>query len=99
MQKSGVEHGIGFPVRTDALQYAVELAKNQEEDLNTYRMSEEQEEAFWDMLKKAEPKSRKYTRVLDILYEETEAYFTGDKSSEEVAFLIQNRVQLYLDEQ
>ena len=99
VQKSGVEHGIGFPVRTDALQYAVELAKNQEEDLNTYRMSEEQEEAFWDMLKKAEPKSRKYTRVLDILYEETEAYFTGDKSSEEVAFLIQNRVQLYLDEQ
>lgn len=99
VQKNGVEYGIGFPVRTDAMQYAVELAKNQKEDLNTYRMSEEQEEAFWDMIQRAKPKGRKYTRILDILYEETEAYFTGNKSIEEVVSLIQNRVQLYLDEQ
>lgn len=36
--------------------------------------------------------------VLDIVQEEAEAYFTGDKTAEETAEIIQNRVQLYLDE-
>ena len=36
--------------------------------------------------------------VWQIIREESEAYFTGDKSIEEVADIITNRVQLYLDE-
>ena len=33
-----------------------------------------------------------------IISEELQAYFTGDKTVEETAKIIQNRVQLYLDE-
>ena len=36
--------------------------------------------------------------IWQIIQEEAEAYFTGDRSIEEVADIITNRVQLYLDE-
>ena len=35
--------------------------------------------------------------IMDIVSEETEAFFAGDKTAEETAKVIQNRVQLYLD--
>ncbi len=41
---------------------------------------------------------RRMKPVWQIIREESEAYFTGDKSIEEVADIITNRVQLYLDE-
>ena len=37
--------------------------------------------------------------ILDIIEQESESYFCGDKSAEEVARIIQTRVKLYLDEQ
>lgn len=42
--------------------------------------------------------SRRMAVVWQIIREEAEAYFTGSKSIEEVADLITNRVQLYMDE-
>lgn len=47
------------------------------------------ENAYWDT---------SLNDVLSILYEETGAFWTGDKSAEEAASIIQNRVSLYLDE-
>lgn len=44
------------------------------------------------------PASVEY-EIKDILLEEISYYFLGDKSEEEVARVIQSRVQLYLDEQ
>ncbi len=36
--------------------------------------------------------------IVDIIFEETQAYFSGDKDAETVSDIIQRRVQLYLDE-
>ena len=36
--------------------------------------------------------------IRDIVEEETKPFFDGDKTAEEVAKIIDNRVQLYLDE-
>ena len=36
--------------------------------------------------------------ILEIIKEESEAYFDGSKTAEEVIEILQNRVQLYLDE-
>ena len=36
--------------------------------------------------------------ILEIIYEEAEAYFAGSKTIEEIIPTIENRVQLYLDE-
>lgn len=40
-----------------------------------------------------------YSPIPAIVAEEAQAYFSGDKSAEEVAAIIQNRVQIYLSEQ
>ena len=40
----------------------------------------------------------RYTMVGTILSEELQSYFAGDKSAQEVAGIIQSRMQLYLDE-
>jgi multiple sugar transport system substrate-binding protein len=37
--------------------------------------------------------------ALDIVDEEVQAFFSGDKSAEAVAAIIQNRVEIYLGEQ
>ena len=42
---------------------------------------------------------RRAEAILKIVYEEAEGYIEGNRSIEEVIDLIQNRVQLYLDEQ
>ena len=36
--------------------------------------------------------------IRNMILEETDAYFAGDKELDETVKLIQNRVQLYLDE-
>lgn len=37
--------------------------------------------------------------ILDIIYEEAQGYFTGQRSIDEITANIENRVQLYLNEQ
>ena len=44
------------------------------------------------------PESGLRNTVVSIVLEEVEAYYTGDKSLDEVIGIIQNRVQLLLNE-
>ena len=39
------------------------------------------------------------TSIFEIVSDEAESYFNGDKSAQEVASLIQSRVNLYVNEQ
>ena len=52
---------------------------------------------FIELMDSAVPGSV-YYEIFDIVYEESGAYFAGDKTEQEVAHIIQSRVQLYLDE-
>lgn len=93
-----VDIGEAFPVKRNALTAAAKKAKREDDDIATYRMTDSQEQAFWSVLYSAKPKGNQYQAIIDILFEETGGFFEGDRSAEEVAKLIQNRVQLYLDE-
>ena len=66
----------------------------------TCSLTREEADMIMDMLENAAPRSYElYSQVLfEIIYEEAESYFDGDKPVEEVMRLIQNRVQLYLSE-
>ena len=44
------------------------------------------------------PRKTEWNTVRSIIMEEAAAFFAGDKSAHEVAGIIQNRVQLYLEE-
>lgn len=93
-QQSYVFKMMGFPVRKDALDYAMErpfeyaqtgLTENQRADIR----------AILDTLT-----APQYTvsALYTIIWEELEPFFAGDKTAEEAVSVLQNRVQLYLDE-
>ena len=50
------------------------------------------------LIDSAENKFEYNTEILGIIDEETEAYFVGQKDLDSVTDVIQNRVQLYLQE-
>ncbi len=52
-----------------------------------------------ELISLARPAPGYHEVVMDIILEEAAGYFAGDKDAKDVAALIQNRVQLYLDEQ
>ena len=55
-------------------------------------------EEYVTALKGLEGEDSRSEAVIDIVKSEAGAYFAGDRSAEEIAGIIQNRVQLYLDE-
>ena len=55
-------------------------------------------DAVRELVEKASGKYEYHNEIQNIIEEEAEAYFQGQKSAEEAAAIIQNRVQLYLDE-
>lgn len=61
-------------------------------------VTQAQVDQFKDMVNGAEIAGRYDQDIYDIIDEEAAAYFAGDKSADEAAKLIQNRVSIYLGE-
>ena len=61
-------------------------------------LTQEQVDDFKAMVDNASVGGNYDTDIMDIINEESAAYFSGDKSAEDVAALIQNRVSIYLGE-
>lgn len=60
--------------------------------------SEAQLERFWKLYEATDHITGRNDALLDIITEQAEPYFAGDKSLEETVSLIQNRAKLYVDE-
>ena len=63
-----------------------------------FTLNEEMRQEVLKIYEDARFAPRRAETILEIVYEEAESYFEGDRSKEEVIGLIQNRVQLYLNE-
>ena len=64
----------------------------------TYRRATQEEvDLIMQLIDQAKPVSLGITQVMDIINEETAGYFEGQKTVDEVAKVIQNRIQLYVD--
>ena len=95
-------------IRKDALERQIELKKQEKPAENLSKMygvffqhkglSEEREGVLQFLLSHAEPGVWKIDAVMDILAEELEPFFAGQCSAEEAARKLDNRIQLYLDE-
>ena len=66
--------------------------------VEVYAATKEQVDRIREMIDTAQPGKIMEEKLYDIIREEAQAYFDGQKSAEDVAALIQNRVQTYLDE-
>ena len=60
--------------------------------------SEAQLERFWRLYESTEQITGRNDALLDIVTDQADVYFAGDKSLEETVQLIQNRAKLYVDE-
>ena len=67
--------------------------------IKIHRSTKEEVERFEDLFNSIETINLYDTTVYDIAYEAAGAYFAGDKTLDETAELIQQRVSLYLNEQ
>lgn len=61
-------------------------------------LTEEEAKMMTDLIESADHMYYYDTNVMDIITEEAQVYFDGQKSAEEVAKIIQNRVQTYVNE-
>lgn len=69
-----------------------------ESDVRVYAATQEQVDRIRALIETAQADSRMDEQLFRIIYEEAEAYFSGQKSAKEAAELVQNRVQTYLNE-
>ena len=61
-------------------------------------LTAEQAEIFQRVINEARPTDTKINPIMDIIDEEIEPFLDGRKSAEEVARIMDSRVQIYLDE-
>ena len=66
--------------------------------VEVYAATEEQTNRMMEMIETAQTGERMDQEILSIIMEESSGFFEGQKSVENVAEVIQNRVQLYLNE-
>lgn len=60
--------------------------------------TEAQMDRFWRLYESTQQITGRNDALLDIVTEQADVYFAGDKSLEETAKLIQNRAHLYVSE-
>ncbi len=101
-----------FPVKISSLNKQAEAAMKNESDIpgleNAYYIgdskiiidgnTEEDNEKIMDFIKSVNTVKRYDSYVYDIVTEEAEAYFEGQRSAQEAADIIQNRVSNYIAE-
>ena len=61
-------------------------------------VSKERQAEYRQMLEEARPLPIRTKFILEVILDEAQDYFDGYKSTDEVIQVINNRVQLYLDE-
>ncbi len=66
--------------------------------VEVYAANEEQVARVREMIETAQNEESMNTEILNIISEEASGYFEGQKSVEDVAAVVQNRVQLYMNE-
>lgn len=103
----------GFPTRKDVFEQEVkaatgELGKGKEPRGSMYfsdgtgvefrRAEPDEIQVIYALIESARPEKGAEQTILEIMKEEAAYLFDGSKSADEVAEVIQNRVQVYLDE-
>lgn len=100
----------GFPVYRQHFDELVEEAMQENENagfmyslsdgttINMEPLTEEQARILRELVYSAEKTAEYDTAIYNIILEETQSYFAGQKTAEEVGAVIKDRVEIYLEE-
>ena len=81
-------------------EYASEWNPEENSAYSPFNMYGEKEASqYLQILKNSKAQGKQYDEITNILYDETSSYYEGNRDPWEVARILQNRVQLYLNEQ
>lgn len=69
-----------------------------DEEIDIGYMDETHKKKYMDFVLSVNKKSSYDLSIIEIITEETQAFFSGQKSAQEVADIIQNRVNIYINE-
>lgn len=93
----------GFPAKNRSLEKYLEgeIGETCWIDGEEYKVTQEDVELIWDLIRAAElNRVNLYGNTIGkIVDEEAQTYFAGDKTAQEATHVIQNRVQIYLNEE
>lgn len=92
-KKADFEEGL-----QKTLEREITIVNESGEQENVPALTETQLERQMELLKYAVPDSLSAQTVRQLILEEAQAYFRGDKALDDTCRIIQSRVQLYLDE-
>lgn len=86
--------GTMLPIRQDSFQLHLETMAQRNPDIPSEEFT-----ALAELIQGACYRVRSSSPVITIVQEEASAFFAGDKTAEDVAAIIENRVRIYLSEQ
>lgn len=93
---------LAIPAREEWLETRMDntmsITTNGLEIKEGYVLTEEERELFREVARSARVLTTSEEQILDIICEEADAYFEGDKSVEDVAAIIQSRIGMFLKE-
>lgn len=96
MQRKEVENG-NIPVLISAFEESISNAKSKGNE-SKIQISEESALRYSKLVSSIDSVYILDSDICDVIYEESLAFFVGDKTSQNVANIIQNRVQTIIDE-
>ncbi|MBR0040642.1 MAG: extracellular solute-binding protein [Oscillospiraceae bacterium] len=70
-----------------------------DEPTEFYALTQEQADKVMNVITLTDKLYTENTAVLDIIFEQTDAFFSGQKTAEEVAQLVQGKMNIYVNEQ
>ena len=70
-----------------------------DEPMEIYALTQEQADKIMEVINTTTKLYSQNTAVLDIISEQTDAFFSGQKSADEVAKLVQGKLSIYVNEQ
>ena len=68
-------------------------------EIEIYCMTQEQADKLWQAVTTCNKVWEEDSAIYDIVFEQAQAYYAGQKTAEEVSRLIQNKVTIYINEQ
>ncbi|NMD44714.1 MAG: hypothetical protein GYA88_04740, partial [Clostridiales bacterium] len=81
---------------TEESRYSVGTSSG--ETINIYALTTEQRDALMELFENTSMINEPDQKLMEIIGEETAAFFDGSKTAEETAKIIQNRVSIYVSE-